>query len=187
MGEIIVTMQMSLDGIVSDPDRWMTLSDEILEDHLACYRKVDAVVFGGSTYEGLAQYWPEAEISSESPVERALAKQLNDLPKYVFTRSEMDLAWRNSKAVTVTDDESFIRELSGLKRGTGRISVEGGLKTWHRCIRHGLFDTLWLLVHPVIAAEGDRLFASAREQQALKPVDCKTYRNGVVGLRCQRE
>jgi len=39
----------------------------------------------------------------------------------------------------------------------------------------------------VIAAEGDRLFASAREQQALKPVDCKTYRNGVVGLRCQRE
>ena len=25
MGEIIVTMQMSLDGIVSDPDRWMTL------------------------------------------------------------------------------------------------------------------------------------------------------------------
>jgi hypothetical protein len=58
----------------------MTLSDEILEDHIAYYRTVDAVVFGAGTYEGLSQYWPEAEASSASQAERALARQLNDLP-----------------------------------------------------------------------------------------------------------
>jgi len=62
-----MTSQMTgLPGIVSDPVRWMTLGDEILEVHLACCRTVDAVVLGGGTYQGLAQYWPEAE-GSRSP------------------------------------------------------------------------------------------------------------------------
>jgi dihydrofolate reductase len=186
MGEIIVTMQISLDGVVSDPERWMTLSDEILEDHLAYYRTVDAVVFGGRTSDGLAQYWPEAEVSSASRAERALAKRLNDLPKFIFTRSELGVAWRNATAVTVADDESFVREMNRLKRARGNISVEGGLGTWHRCIRHGLFDTLWLLVHPVIAGEGDRLFPPGIGRQALRLVGARTYRNGVVGLRYRK-
>jgi len=186
LGEIILTMQMSLDGIVSRPEEWMTLSEEILEDHVTYYETVDAVVFGGNTYEGLEQYWTAAEVSSESPMERALAKRLNDLPKFIPTRSEIDLTWRNAKAIRVIDDESFLRELNGLKSRMGRISVESGIRTWHRCLRHQLYDTLWVLVHPVIAAEGDRLFDSVRELRRLKLADSKTYQNGVVGLRYKK-
>ena len=186
MGEIILTMQMSLDGVVSQEDRWMTLSDEILEDCLEYYKTVDAVVFGGNTYDGLAQYWPNAEVSSDSPIERAVAKSLNDLPKFVLTRSEIDLVWRNSKAVLVTDDHSFIREMDKLKSSAGRISVESGVRTWQRCIKHRLFDRLWVLVHPVIASEGDKLFALAQQQQPLKLVNSKTYQNGVIGLHYEK-
>ncbi|MFB5675976.1 dihydrofolate reductase family protein [Paenibacillus terreus] len=186
MGEIIITMQMSLDGVVSQEDRWMLLSDEILEDYLKYYKTVDALVVGGNTYEGLAQYWPNAESSSDSPIERAVAKSLNDHRKFVFTRSENDLTWRNSEPVTVTDDDSFVREMEKLKNKFGKISVESGVKTWQRCIQHRLFDELWVLVHPVIAAEGDKLFALANAQQPLKLVKSKTYQNGVLGLHYQK-
>ncbi|CFX13597.1 Uncharacterized [Syntrophomonas zehnderi OL-4] len=43
MGELIITMQMSLDGVVSQEDRWMSLSEEILEDYLAYYKTVAAL------------------------------------------------------------------------------------------------------------------------------------------------
>ena len=113
MGEIILTMQMSLDGIVSQPEEWMILSDEILEDHVAYYGTVDAVVLGGNTHDGLARYWTEAEVSSASPMERALARRLNDLPKFIPTCAEIDLTWRNAKAIRVTGDESFVRAQHG--------------------------------------------------------------------------
>mgnify|MGYP000879844381 CR=1 FL=1 len=64
--------------------------------------------------------------------------------------------------------------------------MESGIRTWHRCLRHDLFDALWVLVHPVIAGEGDRLFDAARGQRRLKLTDSKTYQNGVVGLRYQK-
>jgi dihydrofolate reductase len=73
-----------------------------------------------------------------------------------------------------------------LRRSVGTISVESGVNTWHRLIRHRRFDRLWVLVHPVIACEGDRLFARTRQQQPLKLADSKTYRNGVVGLHYQK-
>ncbi|CAG5082990.1 Protein of unknown function [Thermobacillus xylanilyticus] len=38
-----------------------------------------------------------------------------------------------------------------------------------------------------LVVAGRSYFDHLREQQALKPVDCKTYRHGVVGLRYQRE
>lgn len=174
MGEIIITMQMSLDGVVSQEDRWMSLSDEILEDYLTYYKTVGALVIGGNTYEGLAQYWPNAETSSGSSIERAVAKSLNDHRKFVLTRAEIDLRWRNSQSVTVTDDDSFVREMEKLKNKFGKISVESGVKTWQRCIQHQLFDGLWVLVHPVIAAEGDKQFALANTQQPLELVKCKT-------------
>lgn len=186
MGEIIITMQMSLDGVVSQEDRWMSLSDEILEDYLAYYKTMDALVVGGNTYEGLAQYWPNAEASSDSSIERAVAKSLNDHRKFVLTRSEIDLVWRNSQPVTVTDDDSFVREMVNLKNKFGKISVESGVKTWQRCIQHQLFDGMWVLIHPVIAAEGDKLFAFANTQQPLRLLRSKTYRNGVMGLYYQR-
>lgn len=186
MGDIIITMQMSLDGVVSQEDRWMSLSDEILEDYLAYYQTVDALVVGGNTYAGLAEYWPNAETSSKSSMERAVAKSLNDHRKFVLTRSQIDLGWRNSQPVTVTDDDSFVREMTKLKNEIGKISVESGVKTWQRCIQHRLFDELWVLVHPVIASEGDRLFALANGQQHLKLVNSKRYRNGVMGLHYQK-
>lgn len=182
MGQIIVTMQISLDGIVSHEDRWMTMSDEILEDYLAYYQSVDAIVVGGNTYADLAQYWQDAEISSGSALERDVAKRINDIPKIVLARHQRDLVWRNSRQILASDPDSLAREMDKLKGTTGNISVESGAATWQRFIQHDLYDRLWLFVHPAIASEGERLFALASHQQRLKLAGSKTYQNGVIGL-----
>lgn len=57
MGEIILTMQVSLDGIVSDEHLWMTLSREILEDYLDYYQTIDTIIVGRNSYGSLAEYW----------------------------------------------------------------------------------------------------------------------------------
>lgn len=50
MRKVILTMQASLDGVVSDVEQWMTLSDEIIPDSLEYYNTLDAIITGGNTY-----------------------------------------------------------------------------------------------------------------------------------------
>ncbi|WP_178023499.1 dihydrofolate reductase family protein [uncultured Paenibacillus sp.] len=185
MGNVILTMQLSLDGVVSDENRWMMLSEEILEDYLAYYNTVDTIIVGKNTYASLAQYWQQAEHSTNS-LERAIAKRMNEIPKAVISHSEVDLIWQNSRALVVKDEETLARELTALKNQVNHISVESGVRTWQSFIQQGLYDVLWLFVHPVIASEGEHLFASADKQQSLRLIRSKTYRNGVVSLHYQK-
>ncbi|MFF3923623.1 hypothetical protein [Paenibacillus lactis] len=76
MGDVILTMQLSLDGVVSDENQWMTLSEEIFEDYLDYYNTVDTIIVGRNSYASLAQHWQQAEHSSNA-LERAIAMRLN--------------------------------------------------------------------------------------------------------------
>lgn len=183
MSRIVLTMQMSLDGIVSDVERWMTLSDEIVEDALEYYHTLDAIIVGGYSYASLAQYWQQAEQTSASALERAFAQRINGIKKYVLSRTPVYPAWNNTEQLDIQDRPSLIRAMEQLRQREGRsISVESGAKTWQLLIRDSLFDDLWVFVHPVVAAQGERLFADAAAKLPLRLKDSKIYRNGVVGL-----
>ncbi|GIO94234.1 MULTISPECIES: dihydrofolate reductase family protein [Paenibacillus] len=185
MGDVILTMQLSLDGVVSDENQWMTLSEEIFEDYLEYYNTVDTIIVGRNSYASLAQHWQQAEHSSNA-LERAIAMRMNEISKVVISSSKVDLVWRNSQQIG-SGNTSLARELEALKSRVNRISVESGVKTWQSFIHSGLYDELWLLVHPVIASRGERLFALANKQQSLRLIRSKTYKNGVVGLHYQRK
>jgi len=76
--------------------------------------------------------------------------------------------------------------MNRLKASTdGHISVESGVGTWRLFIETSLYDELWLLIHPVVAGQGDRLFDVRPGQIAMQLDNCKVYENGVVGL-CYR-
>ncbi|UUZ83867.1 dihydrofolate reductase family protein [Paenibacillus sp. P26] len=186
MGNVILTMQISLDGIVSDEHLWMTLSEEILSDYLEYYNTVDTIVVGSHSYASLAQYWQQAEDSSDA-LERAIARRINEIPKVVISRSAVDLVWRNSQQMVVKDRHSLAQELEQLIKRTNTISVESGARTWRLFIQGELFDELWPLVHPVIASRGERLFALAEQRLPLHLKNTKTYANGVAGLYYQKQ
>lgn len=186
MGTAVLTMHMSLDGIVTHEDRWMTFNDEMLEEYLDYYDRIDRIVVGGNTYAQLAEYWQHAEQSSGSELERSIAKKINDIPKSVFSRTVKTLIWRNSEQILIADERSFVQEMRALINAGGTISVESGLNTWQLFLRHRLYDELWMFVHPAVAAEGERLFESSGKPDALRLIGSKAYRNGVVGLYYSR-
>ncbi|WP_274364998.1 dihydrofolate reductase family protein [Paenibacillus thermotolerans] len=182
MGKVILTMHMSLDGIVTNEDQWMNFSDEMLEEYVEYYKGIDRIVVGGNTYAQLAEYWQNAENSSHSDLERLIAKKINDIPKIVISRSPKELVWKNSEQVTIQDNESFVHEMRALKQRAGTISVESGLKTWQLFIQNELFDELWMFVHPVIAAQGESLFNACGKKHALQLTKSKSFSNGAIGL-----
>lgn len=187
MRKVILTMQMTLDGVVSDVEQWMTMPDEVIEDTLAYYETLDTIVVGGKSYPGLAEYWQMAEETSESALERRFAKRINDIQKVVFSRSKMDLTWKNSQQILVDDSDSLVREIQKLKAGAGEdISVESGAKSWQLFIQNALFDDIWVFIHPVVAAQGDKLFADVATKFSLELRDSKRYPNGIVGLYYQK-
>ena len=187
MRKLILTMQMSLDGIVSDVEKWMTLNDEIVEDSLAYYNTLDAIVIGGNTYPSLAAYWQHAEQSSDSALERRFAKKINEIEKIVLSRSKVDLVWKNSRQLPIQDEDSLFREIENLKKGEGKnISVESGVGAWQLFIQNSLFDEIWLFVHPVVVGRGDQLFRDVEAKFSMRLHNSKIYQNGVVGLYYQK-
>ncbi len=187
MRKIILTMQLSLDGVASDVDQWMTtLSDEIVEDSLAYYDTLDAIIVGGRTYSSLAAYWQQAETASESALERRFAKKINEIEKLVLSRSDVDLVWKNSRRLPAGDQSSLVRTVNALKDSNGRnISVESGVGAWQLFIENGLFDEMWMWIHPIVVGRGEKLFPDGGEKTTMRLSHSKAYENGVIGLRYQ--
>ncbi|ACX64983.1 hypothetical protein GYMC10_2712 [Paenibacillus sp. Y412MC10] len=182
MGRIILTMQTTMDGIVSNEDQWMTLNEEIFEDYLEYYNTIDTIIIGSNSYSSLAQHWQNAENSSNDDLERAIAKRINAIPKFVISSTKMELTWINSQQILVNGENSMAHEIEMLKNREGNISVESGVRTWQLFIQHDLFDDLWLFIHPVIVSQGERLFALANKRFTMNLNSSKTYGNGVLGL-----
>ncbi|MBB6670416.1 dihydrofolate reductase family protein [Cohnella nanjingensis] len=187
MKKITLYMQISLNGIVSHVDEWMTFSDEIVEEAYEYYKTLDTLVIGGRTYPSMAEYWMTAEQSSASALERSFAQRINAIRKIVVARSERELVWPNSELWVLKDEESLVRKVESLKETEGKnISVESGVNTWQLFLRNALFDEIWLYVHPVVAARGERLFADVNAPFSFRLLDHTVHRNGVVGLRYER-
>lgn len=104
-----------------------------------------------------------------------------------ISRSKINLVWNDSKQPPIKDRESFVHEIENLKQSEGKnISVESGVKTWQLFLQNSLFDELWLLVHPVVASQGEKLFTDVGTKFSLQLINSKIYKNGVVGLRYQK-
>lgn len=183
MGKIILSFQISLDGVVSDVDEWMSFSDDILKDAIDYYNDIDAAIFGGGTYTFMSDYWQKAEHSSNSSLEREFAKKLNDKTKIILSRSPLELTWRNSRQMNYTDDESFIQIIQQLKKQIkGDMTVESGVGTWQKFLRHDLYDQLMVFIHPTVVGKGDKLFDQITSHANLRLTNCRPIDRGVVRL-----
>ena len=116
MRKLFLHFAVTADGIVSNVEQWVSFTDEAMKDTSAYHDSVDAIIFGKNNYAPLAEYWQKAETSSNSAAERAFAKQINDMHKYVLTHGEVELAWRNTALLRVQDGATFKQAMHGLKQ-----------------------------------------------------------------------
>jgi len=167
MRKLIFAINVTLDGCC-DHTKAMG-GDEILEHYTQLLQEADLQVFGRITYQLMVPYWPEvAKKPDETKASIAFARAFDSIQKIVFSRT-LDRADDNTRIV----------------RGNLHDEIVGGVSIPSQLVELGLVDEYRLLVQPIVAGEGRRLFdrVSLRERLQLKLVESKILKSGCVALR----
>jgi dihydrofolate reductase len=182
MGKIIVSDNVSLDGVIQDPagdegfrvGGWVGLiRDRPQLNKLALdeARGTEALLLGRRSYEWFAARWPSR--SGE------LADRLNSLPKYVVSSTLEHPDWNNT---TVLKGD-VLNEVTMLKHELkGEIVVPASFQLVHTLMEHDLVDELRLKIFPVVLGAGKRLFGEISDKKAMRLVDTRTIEGEVVFL-----
>lgn len=186
MGKIIVSDNMSLDGVIQDPagdegfDRggWVGL----IKDHpdlaqLALEEALDsdALLVGRRTYEWFVSRWPSRT--------GELADRLNGMPKFVVSSTLHRATWTNTTVLT-GDVVDAVRRLK--REVEGDIVVTASSRLVRRLLERDLVDEIRLKVFPVVLGAGDRLFGPIRHRQALRLLDLRTLDGDITYLTYER-
>lgn len=179
MATIISTLFTALDGVVEIDPAWHF---PYFDEHMGAavgedYEGADVILLGRVTYDSFAGAWPERETAGGE--DATFAAQLGDTRKLVATRGGADLGWRN---VEVAHD--LVPAVTALKTqpGVGKVVVPGSISVVRQLLAAGLLDELRLLVHPVAARHGERLFDEGAEVYPLRLLRSDIFPTGVVRL-----
>jgi dihydrofolate reductase len=182
MGKIVVSDNVSLDGVIEDPagdegfgrGGWVGLIKDLPElNKLALDEALgaEALLLGRRSYEWLAARWPSR--SGE------LADRLNGLPKYVVSSTLEHPDWNNS---TVLKGD-VVNEVSKLKQKLdGEIVVPASFQLVRTLIEHDLVDELRLKIFPVVLGAGARLFGETSAKKPMRLVDTHAVGDGIALL-----
>jgi dihydrofolate reductase len=179
MRKVVSGLFMSLDGVAESPDQWQfDHFDEgmmaALGEHLAT---TDAVMLGRVTYQEWAGYWPN---STDEP----FASYINNAPKYVVSNTLDHADWQNTTLIKGAD---LATTLAQLKQQPGKnIAVTGSPTLVYSLLRDNLLDELTMMIHPVVAGKGKRLFPDNAVLQRLQLTNSTITPTGVALLTYQR-
>jgi dihydrofolate reductase len=184
MGKIIISENVSLDGVIQDPagdegfqrggwvgrvgDRGREEAAQVLlEEALG----TEAMLLGRRSYEFLAARWPSRT--------GALADRLNSKPKYVVSSTLQDPAWNNTTVLK----SNAVNEVSKLKQQlAGDIVVPASFQLVRTLIEHDLADELRLMIYPVVLGAGKRLFGETSDKKPLRLISTRTVGNDLAYL-----
>jgi dihydrofolate reductase len=184
MGKLIVSTNVTLDGVVQDPDgkegfgrggwfgqfggsdleEWGRVS---LEE--AC--GTEALLLGRRSDEWFAARW--AARSGE------WADRLNSLPKYVVSATLEEPKWGNA-TVLAGDVASEVSKLK--RRLAGDIVVYASYQVVRTLLAHDLVDEVRLTVFPVVLGAGERLFGETAGALPTRLRGTRTLGDGLVLL-----
>jgi dihydrofolate reductase len=188
MGKIVVSENVTLDGVVQDPtgdegfehggwfeqfmrDDREAWAERGLQEALAA----EALLMGRRSDEYFGSRW-NSRIG-------AWADRLNDLPKYVVSSTLEAPVWKNS---TVLKGD-VVGEVSKLKQElNGEIVVIASRQLVHTLIERDLADELRLIVFPVVLGAGERLLGEIGERKALRLLEARTVGQGLAYLTYER-
>jgi dihydrofolate reductase len=186
MGRIVVSENVSLDGVVQDPagdegfrrGGWVGLIKDrpgVAQLALAEALGAEALLLGRRSYEWFAARWPSR--SGE------LADRLNNLPKYVVSSTLVDPDWNNS---TVLEGDA-VDEVSKLKHElNGEIIVPASFQLLRTLMDHDLVDEMRLKIYPVVLGDGERLFGDTANKKPMRLVGTETIDGEVAYLTYER-
>ncbi len=180
MRQFIVISMMTLDGVMQAPGGpeedpsggfeyggWTApYGDEVFGEVLEEQMKPADLLLGRKTYEIFASYWPEHEEGWPG---------INDVTKYVMSRSMKQSDWKNSVFLT------SLAEVERLKKSDGSdIQVWGSGKLIQALLEEDLVDELWLKIFPLTLGKGKKLFDNGTIPAAFTLVESTVTPSGVI-------
>jgi dihydrofolate reductase len=185
MGKVVVTENVTLDGVMQAPGRpdedtrggfteggWGLRYDdaarrEVMGRGMA---SAEALLLGRRTYEDFHAVWPRR---ADNP----FTGFLNGVRKYVVSRTLTEpLPWQNS---TLLPGEAADTVASLKKEPGPDLAVLGSGQLVATLLRAGLVDELVLLIHPLVLGSGLRLFPADLSAR-LQLDECTETSTGVI-------
>jgi dihydrofolate reductase len=181
MGKIVVSTNVSLDGVTQDPDGKEGFK------HGGWFNQ-----FVGKDFEG----WAKNETDELSHAEAMLlgrksdewfatrsqgrtepwVERMNSLPKYVVSSTLKKPKWTNATAL-----KDGVKGVSRLKQEVGGdILIYGSYQLVRTLIEHRLVDEFRLVVFPVVLGAGERLFGETTDKTPLRLLRRKTIGEGLL-------
>jgi dihydrofolate reductase len=184
MGKIVISTNVSLDGVVQDPDGhegfrhggWFgEYGGKDLEEwgRVSFAEAIDteALLLGRRSDEWFASRWTSR--SGE------WADRLNGVRKYVVSTTAEQPQWSNT---TVLNGD-VIGQVSMLKQELdGDIVVYASYQLGRTLLEHDLVDELRLVVFPVVLGQGERLFDATGDKKPMRLLDSRTIGDGLAFL-----
>ena len=176
MGRIVVSENVSLDGIMQDPTgeegfKFGGWFNAMPDDVRAEWAKLEfqealetsAWLIGRRTYNWFVERW------ADRPGE--WADRLRAIPKYVVSATLSDAAeWANSFVLK----GDVVEEVTKLTQAVdGDIVVVGSGPLVQTLMEHDLVGELRLMTHPFVLGRGERLFREVSDQKAVRLVDVR--------------
>jgi dihydrofolate reductase len=186
MGRIVVSDNVSLDGVIQDPagDEGFTRGGWVgpIKDRPEVNRltldealRTEALLLGRRSYHWLAARWPSRT--------GELADRINSLPKYIVSSTLENPTWMNA---TVLKGD-VLNEVSKLKQQlNGEIVVWASFRLVRALMEHDLVDELRLKIYPVVLGAGERLFGETSDKKPMRLVGAQAVDDGIAFLTYQR-
>ena len=176
MRKLVLSMGVSLDGLVARPGRFgaggwgLPPEDPALKERkLGWMHDVGLHLMGRNTYEEMAEFWPTSDDAYAAP--------MNDIPKVVFSRTLERAEWAESRIAR----GDLAEEVAELKRERGKDMLAwGGAEFAQSLSRLELVDEYRLILQPVALGDGLPLFNGLAAPLRLELVDAQTYNTGAA-------
>ncbi len=180
MRKIIVLSFISLDGVMQAPGGpeedasggfkyggWSApYGDEISGKVMRKQMKSADLLLGRKTYEIFASYWPE---------HTDYWPGINDVTKYVFSKTMEKSNWKNTVFLKNLSD---IKKLKNAKGSS--IQVHGSGELIKLLLKNDLVDELWLKTYPLTLGKGKKLFGDDAIPAAFTLTDSVVTPTGVI-------
>jgi dihydrofolate reductase len=180
MGRIVVTENTTLDGVVEALDGWFAPAGrtdvdesdqlEVVQEQMTASA---GLLAGRLTFEAFRAFWPQQTDDSSG-----VSAHLDRVAKYVVSTTMTDPQWGNSTVLRGPEEVRALREGAG-----GDVVTTGSITLVHELVRLGLVDEYRLFVFPVVLGRGRRLFPEGSAVPALRLLESRAFRSGVVLLR----
>lgn len=190
--KLTTTMFLTLDGVYQAPGApdedtsdgfdqggWQyPYLDQVMGEVIdQWFAGADAFLLGRRTYEIFAAYWP-----LHNDPDNPIATKLNELPKYVASRQDLQPGWRHSSVLRGQLSDA----VTELKSRPGReLQVHGSGALVRALHDLGLIDEYRMLISPVVLGAGKRLFGGGSAPSALRLVRSRTTSTGSIAAEYQ--